>query len=169
MRAPIRSGGSFLPAILLAVALVSGCRSGSSPGDASSSAITSPAVSGIARAGWLVGRWHWADAASTFDETWSAPKDGVMIGRGELRKGGTLAFFEDLRIEARGDVLVYVASPNGKGATEFASTLVTADRIRFENPQHDDPKVLDYRRLADGTLQVDVVGSSTQTLLLRRE
>ena len=159
----------WILASLFAVAFAPGCRFGSGGsiadrGDASAAA----SVTGIARAGWLVGRWHWEDSAGSFDETWSEPKDGVMLGRGELRKGGKLAFFEDLRIEARGEHLVYVASPNGKGTTEFTSTHVGTTAVRFENPQHDDPQALDYRLLADGTLQVDVVGASTQTFLLRR-
>ncbi|HUP50743.1 MAG TPA: DUF6265 family protein, partial [Thermoanaerobaculia bacterium] len=53
-------------------------------------------------------------------------------------------WFEFLRIEQRGEELVYVAMPGGRTATEFRATVVEETKITFENPEHDFPKRIHY-------------------------
>lgn len=139
-----------------------GCRAGGAP------AAESAPTTGLARVAWLVGTWRATSPDGTFEETWDEPSSGAMRGRGRLVRDGRERFFEDLRLEARGESLVYVASPNGRGATEFASTTVEDGHVRFENPTHDDPKVIDYRLLPDGVLEVRLSGAVERTFGFRR-
>ena len=68
------------------------------------------------------------------------------------------AAFEYLRIEERKDGLVFVASPSGKGATDFPLADFGADFVQFENPTHDFPKRIRYERTKSGDLHARVSG-----------
>lgn len=97
--------------------------------------------------GWMAGCWA-LDGADT-QEIWSEDFGGLLFGYSITRKDGALAAFEDLRIETRNNEIYYVASPNGKGTTDFALTLVDGMQAVFENPDHDFPQQITYRRFED--------------------
>jgi hypothetical protein len=64
---------------------------------------------------------HWTATVDDvhMEEVWIEPAGGVMLGvHRDVRAGGG-AFFEYLRIEARDNGVVYVASPMGSEVTEF--------------------------------------------------
>jgi hypothetical protein len=54
-------------------------------------------------------------------------------------------------------VINYVAQPQGGAPTAFALRASGADWARFENPQHDFPKRVEYRRTATG-LHAEIAG-----------
>ncbi len=100
----------------------------------------------------LTGSWIGTDAkGGTIEEHWTQASAGSMLGVGKTSRSGKTEFFELLRIEARpnGDV-VYLAQPLGKPATEFKRTQADATSVSFENPTHDWPKRLSYRRTHAG-------------------
>lgn len=72
-------------------------------------------------------------------------------------------FGESLRIEARADGVFYVATPEGEPTTAFRLTRSTADEVVFENPQHDFPTTITYRRSGDEGL-VAIVESATRRI-----
>jgi len=55
--------------------------------------------------------------------------------------------FEFVRIEQRGREFFYVAQPQGEKPTEFKMTKLEEGLIVFENPKHDFPKRISYRRI----------------------
>jgi hypothetical protein len=55
--------------------------------------------------------------------------------------------FEFVRIERRGPDVFYVAQPQGEKPTEFRMTKLEDSMIVFENPKHDFPKRISYRRI----------------------
>lgn len=98
---------------------------------------------------WMAGHWAATVGDVSMEEAWIGPQGGVMLGvHRNVRVGGT-AFFEYLRIEDRGGQVVYIASPMGRGATEFTLVLVENRRVVFENPAHDFPQRIIYRREGD--------------------
>ena len=111
---------------------------------------------------WLEGTWVSASGQRTVEERWIPPAGGVMFAVSRTLAGDRLAEFEYLRIVERGGGLVYVAQPNGQPPTEFAATQVGPTSVRFENPQHDFPKVIRYEKRADGTLQAAISGAAGQ-------
>jgi hypothetical protein len=119
---------------------------------------------------WLAGCWRGGDGDKIVEETWTEPTLDRMLATGRTVdvKSGRTIFFEFLRIEARGDRLVYIALPRGRGETAFMGTKVEKHRLRFENPEHDDPKVIEYRLEADGTLVTRVEGTHIEEIRLRR-
>jgi hypothetical protein len=99
---------------------------------------------------WLSGRWVSTSDESTTEEQWSVPAADAMFGVSRTVAGERTVFFEYLRVELDEGGLVYVASPKGRcPPVRFAATEVGEQHVRFENPAHDDPKAIEYRREGD--------------------
>ena len=88
------------------------------------------------------------------------PKGGVMLGLHRDVTPGEPAFFEFLRIAESGGDLVYYASPAGREATAFKMIEVGADRVVFENPEHDFPQRIGYQRDGNDELVVWIEGDA---------
>lgn len=93
------------------------------------------------------------------EEHWTRPAGGSMIGMSRTLVGARTASFEFLRIEERGEAIYYVASPKGQcPATDFKLTRLSGQEAVFENPEHDFPKRIIYRKNSDGSLTAIVDG-----------
>ncbi len=95
---------------------------------------------------WLAGSWVGSAGGTTMEEVWTEPAGGVMLGLHRDVTAGRPVFFEYLRIEQRESSVVYIASPRGTGATEFTLVSTGAAEVVFENPEHDYPQRIIYRR-----------------------
>ena len=102
--------------------------------------------------GFLAGAWG---TDGDVVEYWMPPLRGLMVGVNRDPQGEGAPFFEFLRIEARGEGIVYVASPRGGSPTDFRLTEVSETRAVFANPDHDFPQKLIYT-LSDDRLEVEV-------------
>ena len=100
----------------------------------------------------LAGAWG---ADGDVVEYWLPPLRGLMVGINRDPQGDGAPFFEFLRIEARDDRIVYVASPRGAPPTDFRLTEVSDGRAVFANPDHDCPQKLIYT-LSGDRLEVEV-------------
>ncbi len=97
---------------------------------------------------WMAGCWQHANGAT--QETWETGFDGLMFGRSVTVNDGKLIEFEDMRIQRRGNKLLYSASPNGREATAFVSADQTKNSISFENAAHDFPQRISYTKTTTG-------------------
>lgn len=88
-----------------------------------------------------------------------------MIGMSRTVVATRTAAFEFLRIEERGEAIYYVASPKGRcPATDFKLTRLSGQEVVFENPEHDFPKRIIYRKNSDGGLTATVdAGEGTKS------
>lgn len=118
---------------------------------------TTPSLNELA---WLAGDWQTAPGGrAQVEEHWTLPAGGTMIGMGRTVKGNKTAEFEFLRIEQRGADIFYVAHPNAQcPQTDFKLTRLSAQEVVFENPEHDFPKRIIYRKKSDGSLVATVDG-----------
>ncbi|MET0208846.1 MAG: DUF6265 family protein [Burkholderiaceae bacterium] len=114
---------------------------------------------------WLAGCWAGERAAARegepprrFEEHWMAPRAGVMSGMSRTTRGETLAEFEFMRIHDEAGTLVFLAQPRGAAPTPFKAVKLDADGATFENPAHDFPQRVIYRRAADGSLAARIEG-----------
>jgi hypothetical protein len=129
------------------------------------------------RLAWMTGCWAYRDSRGRLvEEQWSSPRAGVMFGYSRTTRartgmpGDTLLLYETTRIsEAPDGALVFAASPSGQQPDEFrwrgdAATLDTA--ITFENPAHDFPQRVRYRRggVAGDSLVARVEGTRNGTV-----
>ena len=105
----------------------------------------------VADLGWMSGHWATESADDRWtEESWSDPRAGVMLGNSRSGRGGRLAEFEFLRIQAGEDgVPTYLAQPGGQPPVPFRLTAHDAASATFDNPQHDFPQRIVYRRSGD--------------------
>ena len=120
----------------------------------------SPQTSALAELSWMTGDWQTAPGGrAQIEEHWTQAAGGTMIGMGRTLAGNKTYEFEYLRIEQRADGIFYVAHPKGQcPGTDFKLMRASATEVVFENPQHDFPKRIFYRKGADDTLIATIDG-----------
>lgn len=102
--------------------------------------------------GWLQGDWCGEREGVQNEEHWSSAKAGVMLGWHRDIRDDQLAGFEFMRITFDAEGIRFHAQPGGKPETVFPATKHEPGLIVFEQPGHDFPKRVTYRREADGRL-----------------
>lgn len=131
--------------VLAALGVLVVPRSTASPEDAQ------PKITNLA---WLAGHWEGERDGRVTEEVWLAPAGGFLLGMNRTVSKAGKGQFEFLRIEERPDGIVYVASPSGQATTDFPLVEAHDGYALFENPEHDFPKSVEYRRDAEGALHV---------------
>ena len=112
----------------------------------------------IAALAWLAGCWELRSGARIVEEQWTSPRGGLMLGASRAVRNDSLIEFEQVRIEQRGTDLFYVASPSRQATAEFKATSADASSVVFENPAHDFPKKIFYRRQGADSLVAGIEG-----------
>ncbi|HEX2139311.1 MAG TPA: DUF6265 family protein [Woeseiaceae bacterium] len=106
---------------------------------------------------WISGHWCAGLGQDTVEEFWLPPHGGVTIGVSRTLRDGRTAAFEYLRIVDLEGTPSYIAQSGGRPPTAFKRTAGGERWIRFENPEHDFPQRIEYRRDGD-TLQAEIAG-----------
>ena len=112
----------------------------------------------IADVAWMAGDWQTASGGRRqVEEHWTKPAGGTMMGVSRTVAADKTVEFEYLRIEQRADGVYYVAHPKARcPGTDFKLTRASATEAVFENPQHDFPKRVIYRKNADDSLTASI-------------
>jgi hypothetical protein len=109
--------------------------------------------------GWLIGCWASRAGTRLIEEQWMAPRGGTMLGMSRTVRNDTLIEFEHLRVFQRGARVVYAAMPSGQAMAEFEAVATTDSVVVFENPAHDFPQRIIYRRRGADSLLARIEGS----------
>ena len=112
----------------------------------------------VAAARWLSGCWELRANNRLTLEMWMPAAGDLMLGASRTIMGGVVREFEQLRIRSDAGKLVYTALPSGQREASFTSTLVSDTAIVFENPQHDFPQKIIYRKRGADSLHARVEG-----------
>ena len=72
-----------------------------------------------------------------------------MRGAGRSGKASQLDWWEHTRIEENGGTLRFCALPKGQAGACFTAVSVAPNAVTFENPAHDFPTRVAYRRDGD--------------------
>jgi hypothetical protein len=107
---------------------------------------------------WLSGCWERASGDRRTVERWYPPAQGEMRGGSRSFSGSTETGGERLRIYASDGTLVYAAHPSTQEPTEFRAATVTPVEIVFENPAHDFPQRIVYRKQGTDSLLARIEG-----------
>lgn len=110
----------------------------------------------LADLAFISGNWEMVGPKQRVEERWTPPATNAMLGLSRTLREGRMAEFEYLRIVERADGIFYIAQPGGRPATEFKLTKFDGSAAVFENPQHDFPKRIIYRKNADGSLTASI-------------
>jgi hypothetical protein len=104
--------------------------------------------------GWMSGSWEarivQAEGAPTTwtDELWTHPRGGMLAGIGRRGQGTRLGMIEFLTIQpdSDGTLVLDVLQAGEQAPTRFRLARVGVAEAVFENPQHDYPQRISYRR-----------------------
>ncbi len=99
---------------------------------------------------WLSGCWRSNESNRSVTEHWMNPAGNMMLGTSHTVAHGKTVAFEFMRIvqEENGDIF-FVANPSGQKEARFKLISVADREARFENPAHDFPQRIIYRRDGD--------------------
>lgn len=118
----------------------------------------------LKRLSWLAGCWEGGSSGREMTEHWMKPSGGTMIGMSRTVAGGKTREHEFLLIGEREDGVYYIASPSGQKETSFKLVTLADDEAVFENPEHDFPQRIIYRRLSPDSLHARIEGMSKGVL-----
>ena len=112
----------------------------------------------IGQLGWLSGCWAAPGAEAGSGEQWMAPAGGTLLGMSRTVKGGKTTAWEFLQIREVDGQLAYVAKPHSQPEASFKLVSAEGSSVMFENPQHDFPQRIIYKREGD-RLQARIEGT----------
>lgn len=118
----------------------------------------------FASVAWMAGCWTPQGREAGSVEQWMAPAGGLMLGMARTLKNGRVIEFEFMQLRAEADgTLSYIAQPQGRPPTAFKLLRQQqgdeAEAV-FENPGHDFPQRVLYRREAPDRLTARIEGVS---------
>ena len=121
-------------------------------------AADAPAVR-VADFAFMAGCWQGTDAQSTTEESWMRPGGGTMMGTSRVLAGGKVVFSEFVEVAEKPSGLVMTVAL-GIGTPGVPVTRIAAgpDEVVFENPAHDFPQRIRYRRLSDTSVVARIEG-----------
>ncbi len=99
--------------------------------------------------GWMSGCWAAASAEAGSGEQWMTPAGGTLMGMSRTVKQGKTVAWETLHIRDVDGRLAYVAKPHNQPEAAFRLASLDGQHVVFENPQHDFPQRISYKRDGD--------------------
>jgi dipeptidyl aminopeptidase/acylaminoacyl peptidase len=117
-------------------------------------------TTGLTHASWLAGCWELRAPNRVTLEMWMPPLGDLMLGASRTTVGVATSEFEQLRLKAEGDRLVYTSNPSGQREASFPSTAISDTLLVFENPAHDFPTRIIYRRRGADSIIARIEGPS---------
>ena len=100
----------------------------------------------IEQVGWLQGCWQMSANGRVVEEQWMASGGGVMLGMGRTVRDGKLVEYESVVLREEDGQLAYEAHPSGQPSAVFLSKTLDESSVVFENPAHDYPQRVGYKR-----------------------
>jgi hypothetical protein len=118
-----------------------------------------PPVATSADLAFMAGCWRLTGNNRTTDEHWLAPAGGTLMGVSRTVANGKTVEYEFLQIRDLPQGVTYIAKPSGQPEAQFTIASKTADEIVFENPKHDFPQRIRYKRVGADRLEARIEGT----------
>jgi hypothetical protein len=120
-------------------------------------------TAGIDQLAWLKGCWERRSArGAVIQEQWMAPRGGVMMGMSRTVLQNALREYEFLMIREVDGKLRYEAQPSGQPAATFPQKILTDTLVEFEDPAHDFPQRIGYRKVGSDSVIAWIDGTTAQ-------
>jgi hypothetical protein len=109
----------------------------------------------------LAGCWAGSRGSETFEEMWIKPSGTLVVGVSRTRKADKTVFTEYMQVsqEAAG-LVMRVQLKLGSTVTEFKLVKSEPGHLVFENPEHDFPQRVLYKKVGDDGLLGRIEGVS---------
>jgi hypothetical protein len=109
--------------------------------------------------GFMSGCWRGpAGEGSAIEEYYTEPTDNVMLGVSRYLRGSRVTGFEFTSIVREDSAIVVTPRPEGQRPVPFRVTRIGRNSVVWENPSHDFPRLIAYRRLPGDTLIARIEG-----------
>lgn len=112
-------------------------------------AMLAVAASDVDSLSWMAGSWTADKDGATVRETWLPPLGGAMAGAGQTNRPGRRPFVEHMKITAEPAGVTFTAILPGQPPTPFVLKPGPDGEAVFENPAHDYPQRVIYRRCGE--------------------
>ena len=115
----------------------------------------------MSKAEWVIGSWQQTTAKGYTIEIWTKQSDTDIAGISYMVHGKDTLSAETIRLVQRDTTLYYIPTVkdqnNGK-AIPFRLASITDNQMVFENPTHDFPQKITYRRITKDSLYAEISG-----------
>lgn len=104
---------------------------------------------------WMIGRWENNSDQGNLSEIWKQSNDSTYSGESYFVIQGDTVFAESVQLAERGGKITYCVTIPGQNNDEevcFELTKLEKNRLQFENPKHDYPRVIIYQQKGDSLL-----------------
>jgi hypothetical protein len=114
----------------------------------------------LATLAFMAGCWRSEPGArgTVIEERYTPPAANLMLGTTRYLRGDTVVSYEFTRLETNEGRILLTPYPNGTASVAFTLVAATAASATFENPAHDFPTRILYRRGDDGSLTARIEG-----------
>lgn len=110
---------------------------------------------------WLEGNWENTLGEGLIVENWSKLNDSVFTAKSYFIRGKDTLHFENIELKLTDEDLFYIATVEGQNNNEpvkFKLNPNTESSFMFENPTHDYPQKIEYKKISDTILSATVSG-----------
>ena len=113
----------------------------------------------IGQVAWLSGCWTQQTGQAMVEEHWTPPRGGTMLSVGRTTRADKLVEYEFVVLREQDSRLAYEAHPSGQPVATFLSIQVGEDVVVFEDPAHDFPQRVGYRKSGPDALDAWIEGT----------
>lgn len=116
----------------------------------------------LEKASWLLGEWGNKSPEGELTERWKRENDSVFKGESYFVTGDKdTVFAETIVLDETDEKLAYtvtVPDQNNAKPVRFKMTSITDGQIVFENPKHDFPAKITYKKIGNDSLKAEISG-----------
>lgn len=113
------------------------------------------------QAEWLIGSWFNESDDVVSYEIWKKYNDTLFIGRSYSIRGVDTVSSEYIKLVQYGDSINYIPTvpdQNMGKAVAFKLIFMNADKMVFENQEHDFPQTIAYQQLSPDSMSAEISG-----------
>lgn len=110
---------------------------------------------------WLIGNWEQKLPDGTLVENWKIENDSTYSGVSYFINSKDTVHFERIKLAQKAEKLTYIATIEGQNNDEpvsFKQTSEAGNIFTFENPTHDYPQKITYKKVASDRLIAVISG-----------
>ncbi len=110
---------------------------------------------------WLVGQWENKMPEGLLVENWKKENDSTFSGSSYFINAKDTVHSESIRLTQKEEELIYTATVTGQNddqPVDFKLTSDTENSFTFENPAHDYPQKITYKKVDQNNLTATISG-----------
>ncbi len=116
----------------------------------------------IQKAEWLIGTWENKTQKGSIYETWTKTGNNEFLGKSYSVRGKDTIIFENIRLVQENKKLFYIPTVKNQNdglPVRFAAKNISENQLVFENPEHDFPQIIAYKKITSDSLIAEISGT----------